>query len=402
MTRGTGSAQSLPLFSASYWTRAWTLQEFPHLSTRILCLNSEDYSILGLVPSMQVLDDGMDIYLHYLLAETNRRQDLAAARPRLLSMNLPTVITLECSDPRDKVFALRELFLSVFGGIAVDYNRTVEDVFTEATRCLILACQNLEPLYTSCACRKLYSVHGPQEKSYDGPSWAIDWTGASGRGLYDFSDGSLREEMSWYWLSILDEPPHLGTVLPASFSDDGLVLTLYGKTFSQVSECVSERLAYHPDNARGAKNFVNVVRKFLREASEKLATSKAPLGYALATLLRTIWSDLSDELKKAQSQMEVESDVDRICDLMGESGRTYSILVRRRRLFVTTDGMIGAGNSDLVPGDLICNFAGLNMPFIVRKKGAYYELISPAIVVGAMRREMWPEDEKEIVPWEIV
>lgn len=170
LTRATGSAKSLPLFSASYWTRPWTLQEFPHLSTRILCLNSEDCSILGLVPSMQVLEHGMDILLHHILLESNRRQDLAEARPRLLSMNLPNVIALKCSDPRDKVFALRELFLSVFGGIEVDYNRKVEDIFTEATRCLILACQNLEALYTSCSCRKLYSVHGAQEKPYDIPS----------------------------------------------------------------------------------------------------------------------------------------------------------------------------------------------------------------------------------------
>lgn len=353
---------------------------------------------------MQVLEDGMDILLHHILLESNRRQDLAEARPRLLSMNLPNVTALKCSDPRDKVFALRELFLSVFGGIEVDYNRKVEDVFTEATRCLILACQNLEALYTSCSCRKVYSVHGAQKKPYDIPSWAVDWTGATGGGLYDFTDGSFEEEMSWYWLSILTENPHPGTVLPASFSDDGLVLTLYGKNFSQVSECVSERLAYHPDNARGAKNFVNVVRKFLREASEKLVTSEAPLGRALVKMLQIIYSDPSDEIKKAQSQMEGESDVDRICDLMAEAecGRAYSILVRRRRFFVTTDGMIGTGNSDLVPGDLICNFAGLNMPFIVREKGACYELISPAIVIGAMRREMWPEDRKEIVSWQIV
>ena len=87
---------------------------------------------------------------------------------------------------------------------------------------------------------------------------------------------------------------------------------------------------------------------------------------------------------------------------MAEIGGAYSALMRRRRFLVTTDGMIGFGNSDVVPGDLICNFAGLNMPFIVRGKGAYYELISPAIIVGAMRREMWPKDRSEIVPWEIV
>lgn len=398
----TGSAKSLPLFSAPYWTRAWTLQEFPHLSTRILCLNSKDCSILGIVPSTEVLDDGLDMYLHHTLLETNRRQDLAAVRPRLLSMNLPTVIALDCSDPRDKVFALRELFLSVLGGIAVDYNRTVEDIFTEATRCLILASQNLEALYTSCSCRRLYNAFSAQKEPYKIPSWAIDWTGASEGGLYRASEGVFREEMSWYWNSIFVEPPHPGTVLPASFSDDGLLLKLHGKSFSQVSKCVSDRLAYHTDYRGGEKNFASVLRKFLREATEKQVTSESPLGCAVVKLLRFVYSDVSDEIKKAQSQMEAESDVDRICDLIAESGRIYSILMRRRRLFVTTDGMIGAGNSDLVPGDLICNFAGLNMPFIVRKQGAHHELISPAIVVGAMYREMWPKDENKIVPWEII
>lgn len=117
-------------------------------------------------------------------------------------------------------------------------------------------------------------------------------------------------------------------------------------------------------------------------------------------LLRFVYSD--DESKKAESQMEVANDVDRICDLMSESRGIYWMLMRKRRLFVTIDGNLGAGNSDLLPGDLICNFAGLNMPFIVRDKGAHHELITPAIVVGAMHREMWPEDENEIVPWEIV
>lgn len=127
-----------------------------------------------------------------------------------------------------------------------------------------------------------------------------------------------------------------------------------------------------------------------------------PLGGAVAKLLRFVFLDMPDETKGAQGQMEVESDVDRICDLMTESGGAYSILMIRRRMFVTTDGKIGVGNSDLVPGDQICNFAGLNMPFIVRGKGAYHELITPAIVVGAMHREVWPEDKMQIVPWEIV
>lgn len=339
----------------------------------------------------------MDIYLHHLLLEANRRQDVAASRPRLLSMNLPSIMKLQCSDPRDKVFALRDLFPSVLGGIAVDYDRDVEELYINATRYLILACQNLEALYTSCSRSKKYNALGARNEPYNMPSWAVDWSGGSAGAL-----NTVGTEISWYWTSILFEPPHPGTILPASFRDDGRVLRLFGKSFSQVSGCVSRKITYDKDNWEASQDFMTVIRKFLRQASEDDALSERPLGSALAELLRTVHSTVSAKLTKAESQMEAEIDMHRICDLMRDCGRIYAAIMSRRRLFATTDGRLGFANIYIMPGDLVCNFAGLNMPFIVRGRGEYYELISPAIVVGAMRREMWPRDEKEIVPWDII
>lgn len=393
----------LPLFESSYWTRAWTLQEYPHSSTRILCLNSEYASTPGMHSTAEVLGTDTNTFLYRELFRMNRLEIPSHLRSRVLSINLREIIEMECSEPRDKVFALRELYLHAFGGITVDYNQTVEDVFTEASRCLILASQNLEVLYVSCSCRKLYDVLGRQEGRYDIPSWAIDWTGASEGGLYRSTRGGLREEESWHKFATLSRL-HREDDLPATFSDDGLRLKLSGKCFSQVSECVSDRIVWHADSRVRAKVFMSLVRKFLNEATEKQFTPTASLGSAMAKLLQLIclFVHRPKELRKAESQMEIESDVDRICDLMGEGAMTYSHFMRRRMLFVSADGNIGAGNSDIDPGDLICNFKGLKMPFVVREKGAYHELISPAIVIGAMNREMWPENEEEIVPWEIV
>jgi hypothetical protein len=88
--------------------------------------------------------------------------------------------------------------------------------------------------------------------------------------------------------------------------------------------------------------------------------------------------------------------------LIVESERGYLILIIRQRLFTITNKRIGTGNNNVILGDPIYNIAGLNMLFIVCEKGAYYELISPTLVIRAMHREMWPEDENEIVPWEII
>lgn len=319
---------------------------------------------------------------------------------------LPEVLKMQCSNPRDKIFALRELFSSVFGGIEVDYNRTVEELFTEATRCLILASGCLEALYTSCACKKLYNASKAQKERCEMPSWAIDWAGASKGSLHHYPEvaGDFREEESWYHYPILSEAPEYATKLPASFSKDGLILRIFGKSFTQVSDCVSDRLAFHQYSTGGGRSFVSTLRRFLKEATQKQLISEARVGSVTAWLLGSQNTDDLHDLKKVEGQIAVENDVDKICDLMGTVpvASTYSLLLRRRRLFVTTDGRIGFGNRDLVPGDLLCNFSGLYMPFIVREKGAYHELITPAIVHGAMHLEMWPEDENEIVPWEIV
>lgn len=390
----------LPLSESSYWTRAWTLQEYSHSSTRILCLNSEYASTPGMHSSAEMLGTATNTFLHRQLFLLNRLEEPSHSRSIVLSINLPEVIKMECSEPRDKVFALRELCLHVFGGITVDYNQTVEDIFTEASRCLILDSQNLEVLYTSCSCRKLYDVLGRQEGCYDIPSWAIDWTGASEGGLYRSTRGGLQEEESWHRFATRSGL-HQEDDLPATFSDDGLRLKLSGMCFSQVSKCVSDRIVWHPDSTVRAKVFMSLVRKFLNQATEKQFTSRASLGSAMAKLLQLICplARRPKELRKAEGQMRAEMDVDRICDLIGEGAITYSHFMRRRTLFVSADGNIGAANSEIDPGDLICNFKGLKMPFVVREKGAYHELISPAIVIWAMDGVMWPE---EIVPWEIV
>lgn len=385
------------LISASYWTRAWTLQEFAHLSARILCLNAEFSSVVALSPDTSMLGERARLWAHHQLFEIDRLYKSFARDPGTLTILLDYIIWLKCSDPRDKVFSLRALFPSVLGGITVDYNRSVEDIFTDATRCLVLASQDLFILYISCSCRK------SQKEPYNMPSWVIDWTSESKGGLLHTSHKTLPEEINWKDVRCHSHLYDLGIHRPASFSDDGLLLKLFGKSFSQVSTCVSDKLTYHPKKGpkKAAKNFEGVIYKFLKDATENQVPSQAPLGSAILKLLRSIRYDSSVEIGQTESQIEVENDVDRICFLMKEGSEINSEFMRRKRLFFTTEGRLGFGNSDLMPGDLICSFEGLRLPIIVREKVLYHELISPAVVVGATDQEMCPEDKNEFVLWEI-
>jgi hypothetical protein len=59
---------------------------------------------------------------------------------------LRVALTVHATDPRDIVFALRSIFPDTLGRVAVDYNTTIEDIYIEAAKCVILHERN--PLNT--------------------------------------------------------------------------------------------------------------------------------------------------------------------------------------------------------------------------------------------------------------
>ncbi|KAF3025093.1 hypothetical protein E8E14_014564 [Neopestalotiopsis sp. 37M] len=177
-----GSKHLLPMFDSPYWSRGWTLQEFVHLSPKILCLSGETYPLRGGLEHLTKSFDSGDMWMHVQSLEWSQWEEYGAERPRLLSISLPQFLLKETADPRDKVFALRALFPDIIGDITVDYDRAVEDIFTEATIRLLGASRSLETLYTACVFKKSYKI----------PSWAVDWAYESE--LHQISDGAFREE----------------------------------------------------------------------------------------------------------------------------------------------------------------------------------------------------------------
>jgi Heterokaryon incompatibility protein (HET) len=60
---------------------------------------------------------------------------------------------------------------------------------------------------------------------------------------------------------------------------------------------------------------------------------------------------------------------------------------RNRRFFVSNDGYMGFVPKETEIGDFVCVFLGVNVPFVIRRKGRRYSLIGECFVYGYMQGE---------------
>lgn len=157
-----------------YWTRVWTLQEFAHKNSAVLCRDSRLFLFSSLarllavapkdesVPSQQGMDLHVDLY---------EWQAMATTRPfRAATNQLRRVLTMQASEPRDKIFALRALSPGVLGKMTVDYRKPVGEVFRDATRLMVEEENSLRVLYFS---NRKKTTAGVAWESM--PSWTVDF-----------------------------------------------------------------------------------------------------------------------------------------------------------------------------------------------------------------------------------
>lgn len=66
-----------------------------------------------------------------------------------------------------------------------------------------------------------------------------------------------------------------------------------------------------------------------------------------------------------------------------------------RRFFITEEGLMGMAPPHVLPGDVICIFAGTRVPLLLRKEGTFYTLVVEVYVSdGYMEGRAFDEMEK--------
>jgi hypothetical protein len=104
-----------------------------------------------------------------------------------------------------------------------------------------------------------------------------------------------------------------------------------------------------------------------------------------------------------RSSARVEPNYDAISKRLepNEKAMTFDFLIlhlcKETRLFTTSDGYLGKGLKAIQEGDFVALIAGVHWPLIIRKEGDIYRSKGPAYIHGIMYGEKWPDNKKGLI-----
>lgn len=383
------------------------MQETTVPSAVVLCQDSTYCPTFGLWSALRqhapLHTEQYGLQLHIDLAHARKtkpknRPESAEEALKMIRNSLP----VGASEPRDKVFAFRGLLPKTLKEVAVHYTRPVADIFTSATRSYIEAHSNLDILYEA--------TRDPAKLS-ELPSWALDWAVKGVDKLMPSNAFALQSACA-----SANSEPHF------EFSEDGGILCLKGRKIGEIGRHAgnffpTERFTASAESHRGDRLGVDwnevlwTLSEFiLYEETDRLTCSgvqdkyralrRLLLRYAqgdrpLCFALRTFFDPNAGAAQSLQRAGSAEASA------RGIQMHITSAL-SGGMLFLTTEGCFALGFCALQRGDLICVFAGLGIPFIVRPEGSNFILVGCAYVDGVMDGELWPDSEDALTRWEIV
>jgi hypothetical protein len=424
------------IIQRSWWTRTWTIQE--------VALATQAYGLCGSTsmpfdsfvstlsqsfitdPSFRgVIETKRDVGLRLLNLHHSMKRTVAGEAYCITDYvpgNLVDIIRMcGSSDPKDKVFALHGIFLSLMYEIPPpDYSKSAEEVYLDATRALPLHGKPLAILHLVTGLEDMPNI----------PAWVPNF---SERDLPWLIHHTARELVLFD--SCFEAPefarPH---ILPGS---NGRYLCLRGNLLDKVSiRC--EGMTWQPDFSeilttdilstgimggfhqivRAFQEWYRVVRRMNRYPFQR------PLNRVFLHTLVHIESDCKFEdsggelwLRTLMSNdPEMGAGVDSLKLILDEVAQDVTIkeaiydnpkfqhmtqldewkillalvwdsemcgfhdrawIMSRHNVFFTTEaGYMGAGSRAIQSGDLLVHFPGTVSPMIIRPSGKHYRLIA--------------------------
>ena len=347
------------IFSRAYFRRSWIIQEValarhavvhcgPYVIDWDLLAAASSYQMGQLASDTENAHDAVAAIMEFSRNDHGRDNNFVDA----LFMSY----RFDCTDPRDKVFALLGLAKEV--ALQPDYSLSVEDVYLRTTQFLILALGNLEILRCVAHPKRLATL----------PSWVPDWQAhvAVNRKL-----GKSRARGS-------DATRH-----PVRYFNNNRTLLVDGWCIDSIAT-VADMLTRN-DSSLGIR-----WNEFLEETIHPDGTSYT----------ETYWRTLlaGELLPGTNSEDEVRSAYEAWQNLLyrrsykpltnlpdeNEQGSEFHRAMTEtcigRRLFITAQHHLGLGPSEAQVGDVVCFLGNTSTPFVLRPKESYFELIGESFV----------------------
>lgn len=378
------------LFSRPWFSRLWVLQEvYSNREVQVLCGSSRVRWEVAVLAASYIRRHPK-IYLQWDFPKSQyanayyMRRRYWHEKVSLASL-LNWGRSFNTSDPLDRVYALMGMpsFARIEYPKPADYSRSKVELYTDITAWCIRKTNSLRVLY--------YNQHLEEVDGF--PSWVpqwdhktryepiedsltkLRWKSSNDTELHvDIDIGSRVIRLTGIEFDVIESQRRLeGNIqLHPQVSPDHPVLEFWEKQKSNPTPYPTE------DSSLDALSFVLTagLDQDQRKASKNSTSFKADF---------TAYLDRLSEVAENGTQL---------CEDKGAEERgdwfNYETLIRNkcynRTLFSTRKGYLGLG-PDCHKGDLVCLMFGGEVPFVLRPKDGYYQLVGDAYVHGIMDGE---------------
>ena len=355
------------VFSRPYFRRSWIVQEValarhavvhcgPHVIDWDLLAAASSYQMGQLDSDAENAHDAVAAIMEFHRKDHGKGNNIADALFRSYRFN--------CTDPRDKVFAMLGLVPALV--LQPDYSERVEDVYLNMTRLVILKLGNLDIL----CC-----VYHPKT-SATLPSWVPDWQ----------AQVAVKRKLGKSTVRAPDVPRQ-----QVRYLDNYRTLTVEGWCVASIAavanvftrdesgllvgwnEFVEEMI--HPDGSSSAELYR---RTLLAGECLPGITSDEELHSAYEAWQNLLTRRLGGykPLTNLPDENEKGSEFD----------RAMTETCFGRKLFATAQHNLGLAPSEARAGDVMCFLGNSSTPFVLRPRGRYFELIGESYIHGFVER----------------
>lgn len=274
----------------------------------------------------------------------------------------------QATDPKDKIYSLYGLLRDNQAvNIPVDYECTVEQLFTKVATQILSSSSSLHILYSNFG-----------KKSLKLPSWVPDWSTwqVASQGLaMDLIYLACGSTIAEFRVQSMDELEVAGFLIDQ---------------ISQQTDPIGQSHAFI--GAPGQDTWLKKQLEFVQEAEPY------PTGEDISSVLwRTMIGNITLDEDKAEEDYgqyfeAYRSFSESSSSVQKEMGREFVGAVRRRsryrRLCLTQQGYFGGVPEGAELGDWICMFHGMKLLFVVRTTGLYFRYIGHCYMHGLMNGEV--------------
>lgn len=348
------------------------------------------------------------------------------------------------TNPKDAVFAMYGMLQKLNIKIAPpNYSQSVEKIYTEAAKTIILHDRSLKILQHTCE----------NHDWPDLPSWVPDWNSAedmygvarfdftasrSSAGKFSFLNRERSISVRGHFIDkitrraerypvgekYVEEFPELRPRPKSEVSWQDIVhmeayrewinlaysLTTYpyGETVGQ-SFCytlIPQSLRVLPLKEHLLDNFATWLMSYnpgnmvpSKTQSHSLNTTMEPVDIDRFSKCREQNRSHAMDVAPQEERLEYDVILTRLTSNSGamDLDMKFSLSCLNTRFFITSGGCMGRGSKNIQKGDLIALIAGVDVPVIIRKEGDLYRIKGPAYVHGIMNGEKWPEKESDLI-----